>query len=93
MQFRQSVMENSKQPTKGRPHCQQVGLVVGQLRKRTMTTGTVKWFNDSKGFGFITPDGGGRRLVRTLFVNHHGRAQDIERESKSPVRGHGRAKR
>ena len=43
-----------------------------------MTTGTVKFFNESKGYGFIAPDGGGN----DAFVH----ISDVERSGMSSLR-------
>jgi cold shock protein len=37
-----------------------------------MANGTVKWFNDAKGYGFITPESGSK----DLFVHHSSIAGD-----------------
>jgi CspA family cold shock protein len=62
-----------------------------------MSTGTVKWFNDAKGFGFITPDDGSKDLFvhfssiqaggfKTLKENDKVQ-YDVEQSPKGPRAG------
>lgn len=53
-------------------------------------TGTVKWFNDAKGFGFITPDGGGEDLFvhfRAIESSGFKSLQEGQKVSYEAVRG------
>ncbi len=55
-----------------------------------MPTGTVKWFSDDKGYGFITPEGGGKDLfVHFSDINAEGFRTLAEGARVSYDEGHG----
>ncbi len=46
--------------------CSRLTLDLSGAKGKKLAQGTVKWFSDEKGYGFITPEDGGK----DLFVHH-----------------------
>ncbi|SOC42029.1 CspA family cold shock protein [Rhizobium subbaraonis] len=87
---------NEPSPYNNRYHHPQrfrVAVVNIAMKGFIMTTGTVKWFNSTKGFGFIQPDNGGPdAFVHISAVERAGMREivegqkigyDLERDNKS----------
>ena len=63
-----------------------VSVRIGKTRRASVATGTVKWFNATKGYGFIQPQGGGKDVfvhvsaVQRAGLTNLNEGQQIEYE-------------
>jgi CspA family cold shock protein len=53
-----------------------------RLKDKTMATGTVKWFNGTKGFGFIQPDAGGADVFVHISAVERAGLRDLREGQK-----------
>jgi CspA family cold shock protein len=55
---------------------------IASASERTSTTGTVKWFNPQKGFGFIQPDDGGKDVFVHISAVERARMSSLQEGQK-----------
>lgn len=84
LQFRLAVTERRVPDSVATPSLRQPGPPpwFKNIRNNVMATGTVKWFNADKGFGFIAPDDGSADLFAHFSAINSGGYRSLEENQK-----------
>lgn len=84
LQFRLAVTERRVPDSVATPSLRQPGPPPWSknIRNNVMATGTVKWFNADKGFGFIAPDDGSADLFAHFSAINSGGYRSLEENQK-----------